>query len=78
MTCTTSSVISNTTHQTTREVRQVHQINKPVEVEHVNIQKHIVNTHVIHQEQLNYVYNVQNRTIYQPVNNLGTIINITA
>lgn len=73
-----SSITSTTTHQTTREVVQNHCIDKPVVIEHVNIEKEVVNTEVIHKEQLNYAYNIENRNIFQPVNNLGSIINTTA
>lgn len=75
MHCTTSTVTSTTTHHTTREIIEKHRVNKNIEVECLHIEKEVVNKQVIHQEELNYVYNVQNRTVYQPVNNLGTIIN---
>lgn len=73
-----SSIKSTTTHQTTREVVETHCIDKSVVVEHVNIEKEIVNTQVIYKEQLNYVYNIENRNVFQPVSNVGTIINTIA
>lgn len=64
--------------QSTREVVDTHRVNRIVNVEKLHIEKDVVTTHVVNREQLNYVYNVQNRTIHQPVDNVGSIINITA
>lgn len=73
-----TSNITTTTHHILKEIVEKRPINQCVEVENIHIEKEVVNTQRIIQEQLNYVYNAHTRTIYQPVNNLGTIINITA
>lgn len=70
----------STTHNVshTKEVLDVHRVNKVIEVEKLHVERDVVTTHLIHREQINYVYNVQNRTVYQPVNQLGSVLSVTA
>ena len=70
------STTNNVSH--TKEVVDVHRVNKVIEVEKLHVERDVVTTHLIHREQINYVYNFQNRTVYQPVNQLGSVLNVTA
>ncbi len=75
-----TSIITNSSHTNhiTKEVIQTQRVNRVVEVEKIHIERDVVTTNVIQREQLNYVYNIQNRTIHQPVNMVGNVIDTTA
>lgn len=75
-----TSIISSSSHTNhiTKEVVETQMVNRVVEVEKIHIERDVVTTNVIQKEQLNYVYNVQNRTIHQPVNMVGNIIDTSA
>lgn len=75
-----TSIISSSSHTNhiTKEVVETQRVNRVVEVEKIHIERDVVTTNVIQKEQLNYFYNVQNKTIHQPVNMVGNIIDTSA
>lgn len=61
-----------------RDIVDITPVSQVINVDRVNIEKDIVTTNIVNKEQINYIYNIQNRTIHQPINELGTIVNIFA
>ena len=72
------STVSYHVSQQVKDVVNIHKVNRVIEIEKVHIHKDVITMNRLNVEQINYTYQIQNRNIYQTVNNIGNNLNVTA